>query len=584
MKVRLSLFFILSIGLNHNSQSQDIPASRTTDWTQPGSVSAFVPSVTVSLKDFGVDSTGIIACDQAFSRALASVQGAKRIKISEGTFLFKQPIILPDSVILEGVADSQTNGIFTTLLLAAGESHGIMANGSESKTTATVVGPLVKDQMKITLTSPAFKAGDFIRLSAMDDSLLVKSSWGIHTTGQIFQITKTDGNDIWLNKPLRRSYDANRLPEIFQINPKKQVHIRSLILKTQLKSSFQTSTIQFKYAANCSVSGIESYMSNFAHVELSNSTHITVEKSYFKDAFTYGNGGAGYGVVMQFTSGDCYIHSNVMEHLRHSILLQAGANGNVTAYNYSFNPYWTGTFFPADAAGDLVLHGNYVYMNLFEGNVMQNIVIDNSHGINGPNNTFFRNRAESYGFVMNNNPASNGQNFVGNQVTSTASLKGNFSLAGTNHFISGNTVKGTINAAGTGEPVAASLYNCTFSSFYSTYSSVPPIKTTNWQESKPLIEAQYNFQNKGMNAVVTSVGNAELSGGNVETESVYPNPFRNEIYVKGGDHKHFRIYDSQGVFVLFGDFNSKIETSQLKAGRYFIEGEGETHMMKVIKE
>jgi hypothetical protein len=53
----------------------------------------------------------------------------------------------------------------------------------------------------------------------------------------------------------------------------------------------------------------------------------------------------------------------------------------------------------------MVLHGNYPFANLFEGNINQNTVIDNSHGKNGPYNTFFRNRSELWGVVMNNSPA-----------------------------------------------------------------------------------------------------------------------------------------------------------------------------------
>ena len=66
------------------------------------------------------------------------------------------------------------------------------------------------------------------------------------------------------------------------------------------------------------------------------------------------------------------------------------------------DPFWTGTVLPSDAAGDLVLHGNYPYANLFEGNILQNLVVDDSHGLNGPYNTFFRNRADNYGIVMSN--------------------------------------------------------------------------------------------------------------------------------------------------------------------------------------
>jgi hypothetical protein len=95
-----------------------------------------------------------------------------------------------------------------------------------------------------------------------------------------------------------------------------------------------------------------------------------------------GGGGKGYGIMVQNTSGDCLIENNIFRHLRHSMILQAGSNGNVFGYNYSIDPYWTEVSLPSNAAGDIVLHGNYVYANLFEGNLGQQIVIDDSHGIN----------------------------------------------------------------------------------------------------------------------------------------------------------------------------------------------------------
>ena len=77
---------------------------------------------------------------------------------------------------------------------------------------------------------------------------------------------------------------------------------------------------------------------------------------------------------------------------------QTGVNGNVIAYNYSIEP--NRSEFPAEASADISLHGHYPFSNLFEGNIVQNIQIDLTHGPNGPFNTFFRNRAELYGIVM----------------------------------------------------------------------------------------------------------------------------------------------------------------------------------------
>ncbi len=39
-----------------------------------------------------------------------------------------------------------------------------------------------------------------------------------------------------------------------------------------------------------------------------------------------------YGTMLHFTTGECLIENNIFEHLRHSTIVQAGANGNVFGY------------------------------------------------------------------------------------------------------------------------------------------------------------------------------------------------------------------------------------------------------------
>jgi len=76
-------------------------------------------------------------------------------------------------------------------------------------------------------------------------------------------------------------------------------------------------------------------------------------------------------------------------------LVQHGANGNVFAYNFSFNAKsYAGEFIgPIYYKNtDISLHGHYPFSNLFEGNIAQYIYSDHSHGANGPYNTFLRNR------------------------------------------------------------------------------------------------------------------------------------------------------------------------------------------------
>ena len=176
-------------------------------------------------------------------------------------------------------------------------------------------------------------------------------------------------------------------------------------------------------------------------------------RSYFHEGHDYGSGGKAYGVLLHFTSNECFIEDNVFERLRHSVLLQAGANGNVIAYNYSRNPYWTDVSFiiPENSAGELVLHGNWPYANLFEQNIVDNIVIDDSHGANGPHNTFLEIEQEGMEYfsvilILQTKT-------LGNEITNTflpsPYILFNYNILGTGHFLYANNKLGTIDPVGT---------------------------------------------------------------------------------------------------------------------------------------
>jgi len=125
-----------------------------------------------------------------------------------------------------------------------------------------------------------------------------------------------------------------------------------------------------------------------------------------------GGGGHGYGVELGFHVSDCLIENNIFKHLRHSMMVHLGANGNVFGYNYSTQPYQSegGNWTPADIS----VHGHYAYSNLFEGNIVQEITVSDYWGPSGPYNTFLRNRIESESVCLED--SSNYQNFIGNEI------------------------------------------------------------------------------------------------------------------------------------------------------------------------
>jgi len=410
-----------------------------TDWSTVGATAINTkPIQQLNISELG-GKANISTFDNSIilQKAIQSLNGKQgEIIFNEGIYTFKKGISISSNVVIKGKGSDKT--IFEFNL--GGNNDLISIQGKTSITTSPIILGTSKNSQSIKIKSTAeFKAGDYVLVKQTANHLLA-SNWAYNSFFQIEKIKQINGNEILLEHPLRLDFPIANQPILVKINPIENVGIEDLKIKRQDATSNQTSNIFLNYAVNCWVKGVESENTNFAHINLQSAANITVAGNYLHDAFDYGSGGKAYGVVLQLGAGNNFIFDNIVQHLRHSFLLQAEANGNVIAYNYSYNPYWTETWLPSSAAGDIVLHGNYPYANLFEGNIVQNIVIDNSHGINGPLNLFFRNRIENYGIVMNENAGEN-MSFIANEITGAGILKGLFNLNG-NQLEFANNIKG----------------------------------------------------------------------------------------------------------------------------------------------
>jgi len=453
--------------------SQTIPDYRTINWKYAGNSYDFsLPAPTVNVTSFGAMGNGIDDDYTAVQNAMASFGGNRGIVFfPPGTYLIHGAIHLPDSISLVG-----SGAALSKLLFNAGENNdAINIKGTSSGPFVNIIGGYQKNSIQLTLAdSGLFSMGDMAEL-IQDGNQHMTSTWAMDCLGQMLCIDSVSGYDIFLSSQLNMTYDSLLNPRIRKINPKEICSVECLEIERTDATTSQTSNIAFINARNCMVIGVESYNCNFAHVEARKSLNITVKNSYFTTGHSYGNGGKAYGICLHATSTACLAENNIFEQLRHAMLLQSGANGNVFAYNYSKDPFWTDVSLPSNSAGDMVLHGNYPYLNLFEGNIGQHIVIDDSHGKNGHHNTFFRNRAELYGIFMNNNPATDSTNFVGNEVTNTGFLLGNYILFGNNHFEYGNNHKGSIKPPGTNILSDESYYYDSKPNFWYTADHFPPI-------------------------------------------------------------------------------------------------------------
>lgn len=441
MKYRILLSFLLPF----IASAQVIPTARRADWSNAGNIpfsfSQILPAVNVS--SFGAAGDGITDDAAAIAAAIGSFNGtAGAVEFSAGTYLLRSPLDLPDSITLRGVSPGLVTLIFD---LGGSPVHCIDISNNQSSSFIPVIAGFTKGSDSLVIANAqGIAPGDIVDLRQQNGAWDTQpASWAAYSVGQMAKVTGTNGNTIYLDQELRIDYNAALSPEVRRIIPVRNVSVECLAIERLDAATFGYN-INFSHAYNCRIKGIESKKSAGAHIGVETSLHLSIAGSYFHHAFAYdGSGTRGYGVMLATHTSDCLIENNVFEHLRHSMMVKQGANGNVFAYNYSFDPFRAEI--PTNAGGEISLHGHYAYANLFEGNIVQNIHIDQAWGPSGPYNTFFRNRAELYGIIMSSNSADT-QNFVGNEITHSL---GFYILNGNGHLEHGNNVQGTIQPAST---------------------------------------------------------------------------------------------------------------------------------------
>lgn len=167
------------------------------------------------------------------------------------------------------------------------------------------------------------------------------------------------------------------------------------------EAGFTGNFISYTNVTDGYIRGVNTYRPRRNHVRLVNSHNIEVRDSFFDDAQDVGGGGNGYGVEMDSGATKNLVENNIFRKMRHAMIFQTDCHFNVYGYNYSTQAIRTEV--PTDWASDIALHGSWdvnrggPYLNLFEGNRVNFIMPDGSHGANGNYNLFFRNDSNYLG-------------------------------------------------------------------------------------------------------------------------------------------------------------------------------------------
>jgi hypothetical protein len=588
---------LLLIGLTSAIAAQTYSAYKT-NWKDAGHVGP-KPTFTlvVNIMNYGGNNTNSSNNNAALLNAIAALAGKPGVVyFPPGVYSFTNQVsITRDSIVLRGAGYDSTKLKFN--------QNGVLNNtfniyGAQFNADTTSFSQAGKrDSNSVTVLNPAlYQVNQWVHLQTTDNAYMA-STWAYGSLGQIMQIQSIVGNKITFKSPFRFNYTIALKPKIKRLQPRNNIGFECMQIHRLDATSNQTSLITFDRAVNCWVNGIEGDSTNFSHIELSRAANCEVTNSYFHHAYSYGGNGQAYGVTVQYSSSENKIENCIFNNLRHSMLLQAGANGNVFSYNYSFNPFWTGVLSPSNSAGDAVLHGNYPFANLFEGNICQNIVIDNSHAKNGPYNTFFRNRAELYGVFMSSTQVTDTVQFLGNEITNTGATFGLYTIFGNGHNQFGNKIKGVLTPAGTTNITDNSLY---------LQAGQAPLCYVNGLYNWPVIGLP-NVYNTGTNAAknralqnkwavcaacATTTITAGLNDESIKIDGgirVYPNPVSDK-YLYITSERHFSsvvVYDAIGKIVL-ADFlkYDKINVQNLSKGVYILElkNESTSQRIRFVKE
>lgn len=387
----------------------------------PGGIPAV--AVKANVRDFGAAGNGVADDAPAIQKAIDAVDGGA-VLIPAGDYVLRKGLTLAKGVVLRGEGPARTR-----LLFDIEDRAAIRITGGDAGPWTDVVSGCEFGSSRLRVADGSlFKAGDFVQIQQENDADVMytnpmwKADWAEDSVGQVLRAGKVSGNELTLDGPLHITFQARLRPRIRTQRFVERAGVEDLYV--QLSPKGDPVTIGMRNAAYCWARNVESSHTSRGHVNGSVSYRCEIRDSFFHDSHDYGGGGHGYGVDLGRHVTGWLIENNIFQRLRHAMLVQVGASGNVFGYNYSIEPRSQAEWIPCDIS----LHGHFPFMNLFEGNTAQKVEVGDYWGPAGPGNTFLRNRIEAHGMRIRDH--SHGQNVIGNELA-RAGLEIHESVKGT---------------------------------------------------------------------------------------------------------------------------------------------------------
>lgn len=412
-------------------------------WWDPGSWTTInVTTQGLPANDSSVDASLKVA------NIISTTTGNRILYFPAGTYYFKTNLqITADNIRLKGADMGSTT---FQIEIPSTDSGGIKFVGSDTGSEISVTSDIALGANTITVSDASTIAvGDYIRLYAKNKQV----NDSMYCFGQILKVIAKSSNTLTVDMKMGLAYTSSDTPVIQKFDPAKNVGISHVKVYRANDCLDYSGNIVFNRVVNGYVTDLESSYAPNNHIALYMSKDCVVERTKVHHSYDYGAGSHGYGIYLNYLTTNCRITDNKLWELRHHIIFYAGANHNVVSYNSTETGY-------VNTNNSINFHGYYPNNNLIEGNYGKSMNSDDSHGDNGPRNTWFRNRATT--LVGSEDTGCSEHNIIGNFMYSLATTGSNH-YTGANMKSDGTMWWGSLSSSST---IPASLYLTAKPSFF----------------------------------------------------------------------------------------------------------------------
>ncbi len=334
----------------------------------------------------------------ALQAAIDLCPAGQVVFIPAGTYRVSATLHIGKGITVRGAGPDRTK-----IVQYANENLILVSGSSSSSSSIAVTSGFGKGSDTITVQDASpFKAGDMVLIDELNDPRLVTAegvggtcTWcgrdglrGTRAMGECLLVKAKSGNTLTLHRPLYFDYQAELQPLLTRKSS--QPLINAGIEDIHLACAPGNTSgliVRMSNCAYCWLKGVESSEAATRHIEMFYyAIGNEFRDCYFHDSQSFeSNHGRAIGSVGFI--GDNLIENNMFTRCHVAVEFEAGASGNVVAYNYShemqhFDPSWM--------IWHLSTHGAHTYMNLWEGNIAGQISFDDYWG-SGSHQMVFRN-------------------------------------------------------------------------------------------------------------------------------------------------------------------------------------------------